>query len=64
MDRLKQFRKDITAFLKKNSMTKTAMGLNALKDPHIIFRCLKAGGDMRFSTVQKLYDYMESYKRK
>lgn len=62
MDRIKQFRNDITRFITKTGVTKTALGIAAANDPHIIFRCLKPNSDPRLSTVQKLYDFMENYK--
>jgi hypothetical protein len=48
---------EIARFCEANSMTKTALGISALGDPGFVAG-LEAGREPRWSTVQRVRDWM------
>lgn len=52
---------DIEEFLERSALSATALGQQALGDRHFV-RQLRAGRDVRMSTVQKVRQFMEAFR--
>lgn len=53
----------IESFLDRNGMPPTRFGTEATNDRHLVFR-LRAGRDIRLSTVMRVIRFMEDYEKK
>lgn len=60
---LEEFKADIINFMKTYGMSKTALGHQALGDPHAIPRWLESNGDPQLSSVDRMYKFMETYAK-
>jgi homoserine dehydrogenase len=63
MSELKDFKAEIERFLVDNDMPPTVFGQKALADPNFVFD-LRAGRDVRFSTVEKIRAFMRKQRQK
>ena len=59
MSILDNFKNDISAFLEKSGMSRTAFGDGAIKDPNLL-RDLDEGRAPSAKTMQRVYDFMSS----
>lgn len=56
-----EFRKKVEEFIRDNSISETAFGIMALKQPLFVFQ-LKEGRECREATQEKVFDFMNNYK--
>lgn len=60
---MNEFLKRIELFLKQSGMSATSLGIKALKNPRFVFDIRKGNG-CTVKSMQKVDDFMLSYKKK
>lgn len=63
MNILAKFKIDVDAFMKTYGMSKTALGQQALGDPHAIPRWFESNGDPQVSSIERMYSFMKKYAK-
>lgn len=58
-----QIKQDVKDFMQRHNVTPTTLGIKALGNSHLVFQILK-GTDLKISSVEKLYEYMEKQDAK
>lgn len=58
-----QLKIDLNAFMRDFGISKTTLGIKALKNPHTISRFISNKQDITVGTADTLYRYITKYKK-
>lgn len=63
MNLTQKFISDVKIFMKETGVSRTVLGLRALNDHHAVIDWLKGTRKPQLSNVDKVYAFMEKYKK-